>query len=346
MTHHKALPGILALFVAAIHASATPDPVTETAPITAQTLRAHLESLPTDRSIRGDDADLEGLERTAGLIERALTELGCEVQTQPVIWAPRLRPEGDEPVRSVESRNIWVDLPGTDLPGEVLVIAAHYDAVDGTPGADDNGTGVAAALEIARVLKATPLRRTVRILFPTAEEVGLVGARRYADEIAAPAIERGDERIVGVISLEMLGYFSDEPGSQTAPVKGLPPAIRVPDKGDFIAVVGILPHLAFHGPLVTRMQQAEPDLNIVSTGLLPAPTRDLSRSDHAAFWAIGVPAVMLTDTANFRNPNYHQPTDTIETLDFDRLTMVANAVAGAVRALAEPASAGDMDKEP
>jgi len=299
-------------------------------------LHAHLERLPADRAIDGDEADLEGLAKTADLIEAELESLGYEVHEQRVDWAPRMRPaEGGEP-KSVASRNLWVDLPGTDLAEEVLILAAHFDAVDGSPGADDNGTGVAANLELARVLRDAPRRRTIRLLFPTAEEVGLVGAFRYAREIAKPAIDRGDERVIGMISLEMLGYFSDEPGSQSAPVQGLPDAIKVPDKGDFIAVVGILPHLAFHGPLVTAMQRAEPGLKIVSTGLIPAPTRHLSRSDHAAFWSIGVPAVMLTDTANFRNPHYHQSTDTIETLDFERFTTVVRAVAGAVHELAEP----------
>ena len=292
-------------------------------------LMAALDRLPEKRAAWGGGEYLRGLEETADLIERELIGLGYEVQEQAFVWS---RVRGDDPQTF---RNLWVDLPGSTLPDEVLILGAHYDTVPGSPGADDNATGTAAALELARVLKNVRMERTVRIMFYSAEEAGLVGSRRYVEQIATPAVAAGEEIIHGMVSLEMLGYFSDEPGSQAAPA-GLPAFVEIPDRGDFIAVVGLLPHIGFHLPFARAMMEAEPNLRVASTGLIPAATRDMYRSDHGSFWLAGIPAVMLTDTANFRNPHYHQPTDTIETIDRERFAMVVRAVAHATHQLCGP----------
>jgi hypothetical protein len=306
-------------------------------------LRGHIEALPADRSVSGDDEDAAGLREAAGYIEGRLRAFGYKIQDQEVVWGRRPGP-GEDP-DTTTSRNLWADLPGTTRPGEVIVLASHYDAVPGSPGADDNATGVAANLELARVLRGHPMERTVRFLFPTAEEVGMVGSRRYVAEHVVPAIDSGEETIFGMVSLEMLGYFSDEPGSQQVPAGALPGFIEIPTRGDFIAIVGILPHAHFHVPLGLAMMESAPGLEVLSTGLIPSPIGDMVRSDHSVFWAIGVPAVMLTDTSNFRNPHYHQATDTIETLDFDRFTLVVRGVAGAVHRLAGPVAEGDRPDE-
>ncbi len=300
-------------------------------------LRADVASLPERRAIRGGEEDQAGLAETADLLEAALAEMGYEVREQAVPWAP----SRDSEVRT--SRNLWVDIEGKTTPEEVLLIAAHYDAVVGSPGADDNGTGVAAVLELARVLRGEEMDRTVRLMFTTAEEVGLVGARRYVAEYVERSPAEGEERIVGMISLDMLGYFSDEPGSQQLP-EALPRALRITDTGNFIGMAAILPHAAFHVPLAEAMMDSAPGLKVISTGIIPFPLPDMARSDHAPFWAKGVPAVLLSDTANFRNPHYHQSSDTIETLDFERFTLVVRGVAGAVHTLAGPVGEENGDE--
>jgi len=322
------LAALVALLVAPVAPAAPPQDRVET-----ERLRAGVASLPERRAIRGDEENLAGLAEASELLEQSLVGLDYEVHEQAVEWA-LLR--GDEVRRS---RNLWVDIEGRSAAHEVILIAAHYDAVPGSPGADDNATGVAAVLELARVLRDEEMDRTVRLMFTTAEEVGLVGARRYVAEYVKRSPEPGEERIVGMISLDMLGYFSDEPGSQRAP-SGLPKSLLPTDKGDFIGMLALLPHASFHVPLAEAMMETSPGLRVISTGIMPFPLPDMARSDHAPFWAAGVPAVLLSDTANFRNPHYHQATDTIETIDFERFTSVVRGLAGAVHRLAGPVGEG------
>lgn len=291
-----------------------------------------LRSIPTERSVVGGDADRLGLARTEGFIEGWLRALGHDVHEQEITWP---LPDRDA-AGPVTGRNLWVDLRGETKPTEVLILGAHFDAVPGTPGADDNATGVAAALEVVRVLSGRRHERTVRVMFFTAEEIGLVGSRTYARDIARPALASGDETIVGMVSLEMLGYFSDEPDSQSSPIGAIPGVFEPPTVGDFIAIVGVAPHAEFIRAFAGGMKRASPEPKVFDTSFLPFAPPDLHRSDHAPFWRLGVPAVMLTDTSNFRNPHYHRPTDTVETLDEDRFVQVVRGVATATHEIAGP----------
>jgi len=212
--------------------------------------------------------------------------------------------------------------------GPPLIVAAHYDTVQGSPGADDNASAVAVVLESARVLRSKRLAREIRLIGFCLEEEDLLGSLAYARELR----DRG-ERIAGAIVLECVGYTSPIPGSQLAPPR-LP--IPLPPVGDFLGVVGN----ALSGSLVAALDGAVrrdvPELKTI-TLLVPGNGEvlpDTRRSDHAAFWYYGYPALMLTDTANFRNPHYHSPTDTIETLDFTFMQRVAKAVIAAATTLA------------
>jgi len=361
MTHARTLPVICTILAAlgwvAAPASARitpPDPAialadrapgAEEAPPPRERVRrdrieADLRRLPTKRAINADEENLRGLAKAASMIERELEELGYEVHEQEVAWSLPVRGR-ENPVRT--SRNLWVDVRGVESPEEVLIVGAHFDAVPGSPGADDNATGVVAALELARVLRDRPTERTIRIMFYTAEEVGLVGSRRYAYKVAYPAIESGEETFIGMISLDMLGYFTDEPGSQDSPIPDIPGIFKMPDAGDFLGVVAVFKYHDFNAALIEAMERAAPDLKIVSSGMIPEPIPDMRRSDHAPFWDIDIPAVLLTDTSNFRNPHYHTPRDTIETLDLARLTLVVRALAGGVYELAGPIEAARDD---
>jgi len=326
--------------------------------VESERLLATIRELPAKRAAMGDEAHRAGLVETEELLLRRLKELGYTPWVQEFKWAVPARNFGGEPgappIEPHPWRNIFVDLPGTDLAGEVLLISAHFDAVPGSPGADDDGTGTAAILELARVLKDQPTRRTIRLALFNLEECGLIGSTRYVmslnrdDAPNAPGgpveVAKKKESIIGMVSLEMLGYFTDAPGSQRSPIKKIEGVFDPPTVGDGIAIVGVAKHRDFSGRFADEMVKACPTLKVVRADFLPAPVPDMMRSDHRPFVLAGIAGVMLTDTADFRNPNYHKATDTVETLDPVRFTLVVKAVAAAVTAIAEPAVAADAGK--
>ncbi|MGH7165869.1 MAG: M20/M25/M40 family metallo-hydrolase [Nitrospiraceae bacterium] len=211
---------------------------------------------------------------------------------------------------------------GSPAPNEgaPLLIAAHYDTVPGSPGADDNASGLAILLEVARSLRDISLSREVRFIGFCLEEEDLLGSLAYAAHLRA-----GNQALRGAIVLECVGYTRVEEGSQLVP-PGLP--ITVPSVGNFLGIVGNTASAELATIIERSANRAMPDLKTVSL-LIPGQGElfpDTRRSDHAAFWAYGYPAVMLTDTANFRNPHYHEPTDSLDTLDLTFMEQVAPAV--------------------
>lgn len=297
-----------------------------------------LESLPTRRAGHRSAEDVAGLQRTETLVIEALTTLGYKPKTQDVPRPTRI--SMTTPADAPTPRNVWVDLPATveqvdGRANELLVMMAHIDAVPGSPGADDNGTGVVALLEMARLLKDRPRERTVRLLFTTMEETGLHGARRHAMETIEPRVEAGEQTVVGAVSIEMLGYYSDEEGSQRSP---LPPGMTdgTLDRGDFLALVGIKRHQQFTQDLTQAMLESEPEAKVVTLDMFVVPPPDIMRSDHAEFIIRDWPGAMLTDTANFRNPHYHRPSDTPETIDARRFARAISQIVGATDLMANP----------
>jgi Zn-dependent M28 family amino/carboxypeptidase len=231
---------------------------------------------------------------------------------------------------------------------DAVVVVAHHDTVPDTGGADDNGSGVVALMELARLLAPLRLRRSVVLAAVDHEELGLWGARRLVRELSA------ERHVVGALVFEMLAYTDSTPGSQHLP-KGIGVVyrdqvrkLRARDfRADFTALIyrqsarpvatcfaECLDLLA--GPSAAILLRAPSDLPVL--GPLLARTlpfvRDFARSDHVAFWEAGLPAVQITDTANFRNPHYHRPSDTPETLDYNRLADVTAAAAVAVERVA------------
>lgn len=223
--------------------------------------------------------------------------------------------------------NLILNLPAQatakkrDLPP--ILIGAHYDAVPGSSGADDNATGVVVLLELARKFAAQPIKYPLRLVAFDLEEYGLLGSADYA---ALLRQQRQPLRLM--MSLEMLGYRDFTPGSQSYP----PFLDRLyPDTGDFIALIGNLRTI----PDLLRMSGSIRQAGI-STQWLPVPNRGLivrqtRLSDHAPFWDAGYPAMMVTDTAFLRNPHYHQHSDVIATLDLDFLTGVCEGLELAIR---------------
>lgn len=214
--------------------------------------------------------------------------------------------------------------PESDAP---LIIAAHYDTVMGSPGADDNASALAVMLEVARCLLDVPLSRAVRFIAFCLEEEDLLGSLAYVSWL-----RESKQEVSGAIVLECVGYATSDEGSQRKP-SGVP--IAVPSVGDFLAIVGNTASAALAAAVGGAARERVPDLKTVALTvpgngeLLP----DTRRSDHAAFWHYGYPAVMLTDTADFRNPHYHRSTDTLDTLNLEFMEKVAQAVTASALAL-------------
>lgn len=223
-------------------------------------------------------------------------------------------------------QNLILHLPGASSSNKPpILIGAHYDAVPGTPGADDNATGVAALLELARIFASDPIRYPLQLVAFDMEEYGLEGSTAYAAKL-----QQQQQQLRLMISLEMLGYCDSTPGSQRYPS----PLERIyPNTGDFIALIGNLPTIPDLLRLSGSMRK-----NGTACQWLPAPNRGLivpqtRWSDHSPFWDRGYRAMMVTDTAMLRNPHYHKESDRIETLDLDFFTSVCNSLAVGIRLL-------------
>lgn len=225
-------------------------------------------------------------------------------------------------------KNIEALLPGADRSSAV-VIGAHYDTVPGSPGANDNATGVAAVLELARLLKAfRPMREIRFVAFVNEEQpffgTEAMGSWRYAKQCAS----RGD-RVSAMLSLETIGYYSDEPESQHYP---FPFGLFYPRRGNFIGFVGNLRSGMLVREVVGsfRRNAAFPSEAVAAPGWVTG----IGWSDHWAFWKAGYPAVMVTDTALFRYAEYHTVADTEELVDVERMARVVHGLAGVIRDLA------------
>jgi Zn-dependent M28 family amino/carboxypeptidase len=227
-------------------------------------------------------------------------------------------------------RNIEASRTGSS---EVVVIGAHYDSVRDCAGANDNASGVAALLEIARLLAPAKPERTLRfVAFPNEEapffDTDAMGSRQYARRCR----ERG-ENVVAMISLETMAYFRDEPGTQQYPM-GLG-MLGYPSEGNFIAFVGDEKSRALLRRAIATFRQttAFPSEGLAAPAIVPG----IGWSDHYAFWQEGYPAIMVTDTAPFRYPHYHTPEDTPDRIDYDRF---ARVVCGVARVVAELSATG------
>jgi hypothetical protein len=224
-------------------------------------------------------------------------------------------------VRGYECRNLVVEIPGAERPAEIVVIGAHYDSVDSCPAANDNGSGVAALLALAGLFADQRPARTLRFVAFANEEpphfqTGFMGSYVYAAQCAARK-----ERIVAMMSLETMGYYSDVPGSQQYP---FPFSLFYPSTGNFIGFIGNVKS----GPLVRRAVRVfrEHARFPSEGGAIPGFVAGVGWSDHWAFWQHGYPGIMVTDTAPFRYPYYHTVRDRPEALDYERLARVVDGL--------------------
>ncbi|WP_299414536.1 M28 family peptidase [Acaryochloris sp. IP29b_bin.148] len=249
------------------------------------------------------------LQQTRAFITQTLTAAGWTVSEQPFETGV----------------NVVAERPGTDPNAGALLVGAHYDSVRGSPGADDNATGVVVALEVARLLGDRQTLRPLRIVLFDQEEAGLVGSYAYAQR------PENLKNLDGVVILEMLGYTCSRPGCQYKPVEF---KVELPsDQGDFLAIAGDTEHLPLLNAFSENHQPNLPALVPVSIPFKGLLTPVILRSDHTPFWFEGIGAVMLTDTAHLRNPHYHRRTDTPDSLDAAFLEGNAQTAVNAITAL-------------
>jgi hypothetical protein len=275
-------------------------------------LRRHVLAISTaPRNLR----HYESLRRTAAYIDEEFSRAGYDPRHQAF---------------EVEGRrvaNIEAERRGGRRPDRILVIGAHYDSVDDSPGANDNASGVAVMLELARLHATSAPVVTVKFVAFVNEEppyfmTPAMGSWRYAAEAAA----RGDN-IVAMISLETIGYYSDEIGSQRYP---FPFGMVFPNRGNFLAMVS---NVRSAGRLRTaaRAFRSATRLPLIASPA-PAAIPGVAWSDHWSFWRHGFRALMLTDTALYRYPHYHSNSDTADRLDYERMSRVVTGCDGVIQA--------------
>jgi hypothetical protein len=249
------------------------------------------------------------LDSAAAYIERTLASYGYDVRSQ------RYRAAGRE------VRNLEVERRGLRWPDSIIVVGAHYDAVLGTAGADDNASGTAALLELARHFARVSPARTIRFVAFTLEESPFFWTDSMGSLVYARAARARGDAITAMLSLEALGYYSDAPDSQR-----YPPVLGwfYPTVGDFVAVVGNLGSRSLVHEVVSdlRSHTAVPTTGAATLNAFPG----VGWSDHWSFWQAGYRAVMVSTTATFRNPNYHTSGDLPATLDYPRFARVVHGV--------------------
>lgn len=213
-----------------------------------------------------------------------------------------------------EAWNLVAQIQGTRRPEEIVILGAHFDSVEGCPAADDNASGVAFLLELAREFGRKPQSRSLRFVAFGNEEPPYFQREGMGSREHARGCKSRGERVLAMISLETMGYYSDAAGSQRYPQ---PFAAFYPDRGDFLAFVGNFSSrsLVRRAIRVFREGCVFPSEGVAAPGMIPG----IGWSDHWSFWEEGYPAIMLTDTAPFRNPHYHRATDLPDTLDYVRM---------------------------
>ena len=226
-------------------------------------------------------------------------------------------------------RNVTVELPGEEILEEIIVVGAHYDSVLGSPGANDNGTGVAAILELSRLLKDEQLHRTVRFVAFANEEPPFFYSKEMGSQVYAARSREREERIVAMLSLETIGYYSDMPDSQHYPALF---NLFYPDTANFIGFVGNLSSrkLVRRSIDTFRRTTAFPSEGVAAPGWITG----IGWSDQLSFWQAGYDAIMVTDTALFRYAHYHSSTDTPDKIDYMRTARVVKGLSHVVTALA------------
>jgi Zn-dependent M28 family amino/carboxypeptidase len=263
-----------------------------------------------------DSAHIENLDRAAALIADELTSAGATVTEQ------------EYRVSSANGSGTYRNVIGTLGPntGDVIVVGAHYDACGPYSGADDNGSGIAGLIELARLLAHATLSTRVQLVAYSLEEPPFFRSPNMGSAQHASLLKQNGTKVRAMISLEMIGYFNDDPTSQAYPAPFLRPFY--PSSGNFITVVGNLKSISLVRSVKKAMMAGSelPVYSINAPGWIPG----IDFSDHLNYWNHGFPAVMVTDTAFYRNKAYHTANDTPDRLDYHKMAQVIQGVYQAI----------------
>lgn len=279
-------------------------------------LRSKLQYIVGERNPFSSQRRLSAVEK---YIEKEFQSYGLSVQSDPfTYWGKSYRN-----VIASKAPHLFPLLLGEEKGEGLIIIGAHFDSVEGTPGADDNASGVAVLLEAARLLANVKLRSQVLFCAFNLEEQNMIGSTHFAKKLRAAGA-----KVSAMISLEMVGFTDSRPGGQKYPI-----GLRwfYPDRGNFIGIVGNWRSASLLRKFSRLLRQVPglpvETLTVLGNGFLIPQVR---LSDHSPFWDLGYPALLVTDTAFFRNPHYHGPSDTPETLDFNFMARVCEGVITAV----------------
>lgn len=283
--------------------------------VSPELLRKHVEKLSLEFVPR-DHLHPENLEESALYIQSSFESQGLPTELQ------RYSIGGKEYLNVIASLG-----PETS---EVIVVGAHYDAAEGTPGADDNASGVAGLLELARILAKIELKTNLQLVAYTLEEPPFFATAAMGSAVHAQSLSASKQKVIAMLSLEMIGFFSDEENSQQFPVDAM--RYAYPTTGDFIAVVGRLKE-GWLTACVADAMQKQSEVKVVKFNG-PEIMPGISFSDHLSYWREDFPALMVTDTAFFRNKNYHEAGDVPDTLDYFRMSKVVEGVFYSIQSLA------------
>jgi len=283
-------------------------PLTEKEVAFRDGLRQDVEKLADEIGER-NVVHYQNLSTAEDFIEKSFEEAGYEV-----------RRHGYQ-VSGKTCYNIEVEISGTAKANEIIIIGGHYDSVIGCPGANDNATGVAAVLALGRAFAGKKISRTLRFVAFVNEEPLFFKTPQMGSFVYAKGCRERGEKIVAMVSLETIGYYSNEAGSQDYP---FPIGLFYPSTGNFIAFVGNISSRGLVREVVAsfRRQVKFPS----EGGAFPSIIPGVGWSDHWAFWRMGYPAVMVTDTAPFRYPYYHTAQDTPDKIHYDYLTRVVDGL--------------------
>ncbi len=293
-----------------------PPPLTDEERDLAQRLRRHVTAIASEPH---NIVHYDALEKSAAYIETELKALGYEPVSQAY----------DVDGKKVRNISIEIAPPDAGPATPSLVVGAHYDSYGNAPGANDNGSGSAAVIELARLLKDMPLKdkRLRLVLFvneePPYDRTPDMGSYRFAKQL-----KDNGEKLIGMVSLETIGAFSDQPGTQKYPS---PFDLVFPDVANFIALVALPGGRSFLHDFVASFRSHTKIPTIGGTA--PDFIDGIGWSDHWAFYMLGYPAIMITDTALFRYPAYHTPSDTPDKVDYDKLAHITKGVAATARDL-------------
>ncbi len=283
----------------------------------ARRLRAHVEALADEIGQRNIPSR-GSLERAASYISHSLESLGYEVNRLPY------------DAGGIEVNNIEAVLKGTGMADEVVVVGAHYDTAPGTRGANDNASGVAGALELGRMMAGKPLKRTVRFVLFANEEPPYFQTDLMGSFVYAQGLREKDVNVVAMLSLETIGFYSDDPGSQQYP---FPLSLLYPDTGNFIGFVSTTESRKLVRKALGIFRE---NTDFPSEGAaIPSMFPGADWSDHWAFMVHGYKGIMITDTAPYRYAHYHTSDDTPDKLDYRRMARVVTGIRDVVNALAD-----------